>query len=311
MSTGFRPFCFTVAAVLVSPAALLPQTPTNPPNQSGAAELVRQGRRLSNEGKQTEALALYEKAAREAPESFEAQLAAGTALDLEGRYAGARQHLAKAIELAPAQSKVQALKAMAISYAFERNCKEATKYERQAFDSQVTAQDYNAAAETADELARICLESGDLDNAYEWYKNGHETAFRKPNMTAAEQDLWNFRWEHAQARIAARRGEKEEAERHVAAAKALLDRGTNPDQARFFPYLTGYVALYTGDSHGAITDFQKADQRDPFILILLAQAYEKSGDEAHAKECYRKALSSNAHNPTNAFARPVAREKLK
>jgi hypothetical protein len=43
---------------------------------------------------------------------------------------------------------------------------------------------------------------------------------------------------------------------------------------------------------------------------LLAQAHEKSGDQAQAMEYYRKVLASNAHNPTNAFARPLAKKKL-
>ena len=66
--------------------------------------------------------------------------------------------------------------------------------------------------------------------------------------------MWNFRWEHAQARIAVRRGRKAEAQQHVTASKAILDK--DPDMARqqavFFPYLTGYVALYTGDAKTAI-----------------------------------------------------------
>ena len=84
----------------------------------------------------------------------------------------------------------------------------------------------------------------------------------------------------------------------------------NPDQARFYPYLTGYVAFYTSDYKTALADLQKADQRDPLILALLGEAYEKSGDKAHATEYYRKALASNGHNPTNAFARPLVRKKL-
>ena len=43
---------------------------------------------------------------------------------------------------------------------------------------------------------------------------------------------------------------------------------------------------------------------------LLAQAYEKSGDQTRATEYYRKVMTSNAHNPTNAFARPLAKKKL-
>ena len=75
-------------------------------------------------------------------------------------------------------------------------------------------------------------------------KSGYETAQHKPDLTDADKNLWLFRWEHAQARIAARRGKTGEAVQHVDAAKAALDKANNPDQARFFPYLTGYVAFY-------------------------------------------------------------------
>ena len=46
------------------------------------------------------------------------------------------------------------------------------------------------------------------------------------------------------------------------------------------------------------------------ILSLLAQAYEKSGDPVHAREYYTQVLTSNAHSPNNAFARPLARKKI-
>ncbi len=272
--------------------------------------LVTQARKLNNEGKQDEALALYRKALEAQPDLYEARAGAGVALDLKGQYDEARQHFAKAIEVAPPERKVQALRAMAISYAFERKANDAAKYEQQAFDAQMAKSDSSSAAEIANELARIYLESGDLENAYKWYQKGYQTALNQPNLPAAEKDLWDFRWEHAQARIAARRGQKAEAQKHVAAAKALLDKGTNPEQARFFPYLTGYVALYGGDYKTAISDLQQADQRDPFILLLLARAYDKSGDKTQAQELYRKILTINAHNPTNAFARPEARKMV-
>jgi tetratricopeptide (TPR) repeat protein len=307
-----RTLCHALAAILLAGASLRAQSSASQAstNQSDPMELVKQGRKLNSEGKQDEALALYLQALKQSPDLFEAHLSAGTALDLKGRYDEARQHLAKAVELARPEAKVQALRTMAVSYAFERNAQEASKFERQAFDTQMAAQNFTGAAETANELARICLESGDLNDAYQWYQTGYETARRKPNLPEAEKDLWEFRWEHAQARVAARRGQREEAQKHVAAAKAILDKGTNPDQARFYPYLTGYVALYSGDSKMAIAELQKADQRDPFILSLLAQAYEKSGDTTQAMEYYRKVLASNAHNPTNAFARPLAKQKV-
>ncbi len=124
-------------------------------------------------------------------------------------------------------------------------------------------------------------------------------------------ELWTFRWEHAQARIAARRGQKAEAATHVAAAKAVLDSGKLPQQqAAFFPYLTGYVAFYGGDYAKAVADLQQANQNDVFIMSLLAQSYEKTGEAAKAKALYQKIMDATNHNPPMAFARPVARARL-
>jgi tetratricopeptide (TPR) repeat protein len=232
------------------------------------------------------------------------------ALDLKGDYAAAREHFAKAIEIAPANSKQQALRAMAISYAFEANAFKAAQSETEVLNARLAKSDSVGAAETCNELARIYLESGDPDHAYKWYKMGYETMAHKTDLTEADKNLWLFRWESAQARIAARRGNAEEAKQHLVAAKVALDKANNPDQMRFYPYLTGYVAFYTGDYKTAITELQKADQHDPLILALLGEAYEKSSDAATAKDYYRKVLEINSHNPTNAFARPLATKKL-
>lgn len=324
------PHCPVVVFALLFSAAILgaqtqPQ-PASPPKakDSDAVELVKQGQRLSRDGKLDEAVALYQRAVELDPKLYEAQLYLGVGLDLQGKYDEARQHLAKAIELASDQQTVQAMRVMAVSYAFQRNTDKASEYERRAFDLQYNWKKYADAAGTADELARIYLESGDLDNAFQWYQTGHITALKNPNIPPAEKDLWEFRWEAALARIAARKaqsdlppGEKAhtaQAQQHLAAAKAILDKNDNPDQARFFPYLTGYVALYTGDYKNAIAELQKANQqfegKDPFVLSLLAQAYEKSGDKAQAIEYYKKVLTINMHNPTTAFARPLAQKKL-
>jgi tetratricopeptide (TPR) repeat protein len=314
-----RIYFFTSALlVLVVCAASLPaqspapqtSTPPTSTKDSDALELVKQGQKLNGEGKQDEALALYSRALQMSPDLYPAQLAAGIALDLEGKYQEARVHFAKAIAVATPEQKVQALRTMGVSYAFTRDADHAAKYDQQAFDSQYGEKKFDDAAGTANELARIYLESGDVDNAFQWYQTGHLTALLKPNMTPAEKDLWEFRWESALARIRARQGRKEDAQKHLAAAKAILDKGTNPDQTRFYPYIAGYVAFYGEDYKTAIAELQKADQKDPFILGLLAQACEKSGDKAKAMEYYKQVLTINSHSPTNAFARPLAEQKL-
>jgi tetratricopeptide (TPR) repeat protein len=290
------------------------QPPVSPQAKTEAMELVKQGQSLNNGGKPDEAMALYQQALQLDPGLYDAHLYMGVTLDLQARYEEARLHLAKAIELANDQQTVQAFRVMAVSYAFERNTGKASEYERRAFDLQNNWGKYADAAGTADELARIYLESGDLDNAFQWYQTGHLTGLKNPSITPADKDLWEFRWEAAIARISARRGQADKAQQHLAAAKAILDKADNPDQARFYPYLAGYVALYSGDYKTAIADLHKAneqfEQKDPFVLSLLAQAYEKSGDKAQAIEYYKKALTINTHNPSNAFARPLAKEKL-
>ena len=275
-----------------------------------AAKLVKQGEALASDGKTEQALELYRKALDLDPDYYLGQLFTGVVLDLQGNYEEARQHLAKAIQLASEQQAAQALRVMAVSYAFERNTAKAAEYEKRAFDMQSNWKQYADAAATADELARIYLESGDYEDAYHWYETGHTTGLKIPNLTPAQKDLWEFRWEAAQARIAARRGQIEQAKQHLAACKALIDKADNPDQAVFYPYLAGYVALYGADYPTAIKQLQLANQKDPFVLCMLAQTYEKLGDTAHARDYYQKVMAINTHNPSNAFARPMARQKL-
>jgi tetratricopeptide (TPR) repeat protein len=304
-------------ALALGTTSLLAQSPASqsstqqPPSKtSDALELVKQGQKLNSEGKQDEALALYDRALQLSPDLYQAELASGVALDLQGKYQQARVHLAKAIAAATPEQKIQALRTMGVSYAFSRDASEAAKYDQQAFDAQYAEKKFDDAAGTANELARIYLESGDVDNAFQWYQTGHLTALLKPNMTPAEKDLWEFRWESALARIRARQDRKEEAQKHLAAAKVILVKGTNPDQMRFYPYIAGYVAFYGGDYKTAIAELQKGDQKDLFVLSLLAQAYEKFGDKAKAIEYYKQVLTINSHNPGNAFARPLAEQKI-
>jgi len=251
------------------------------------------------------------------PES--AFLAAGMQLDFEGQYAEAREQFRKAIDAAATpQAKANAERSMAMSYAFAGDCANTVKYEQMViayWTTQEAAQPGNAfyqEGEMANETARVCIETGDLDAAAEWYRKGHDFGLKEPNISADRKALWEFRLEHAEARIAARRGNKAEAEKHVAAAQAALDRMTDlkAQQSSFFPYLTGYVALYTGDYHQALADFQRANQNDPFIQCLLGMTYEKLGEKDKAMECYRKAAATRGHNPPAAFARPFATRKL-
>ncbi|MBM3907661.1 MAG: hypothetical protein FJ363_06210 [Gemmatimonadetes bacterium] len=247
-------------------------------------------------------------------------------LDAEGQTTKAREIFAALIAGAPTPAaRAASQRAMAMSYAFDGDCANTVKYEEMVIAYQKTReaeapQDaFYQQGEMANEAARVCIDAGDLNTAEKYYRLGSELGNREPEPRTHPKSLWDFRLEHALARLAARRGDKTLAARHVAAARRALDSDTAMarQQERFFPYLTGYVALYTGDLATAEADLTKAiatrgNERDPFFHALLGMTHEKKGDAAKAKEMYQKAyeLAGNAHNPPAAFTRPFARKKL-
>lgn len=281
------------------------------PQRQEQPQFIKQGRQLMQDGKLDEALALYRQILQSSPDSLPALIAAGSVLDLMAKGQEARANFQKAIDAADTpEHKAMAERAMAMSYAFESNCTKTVEYEKKVFDYYAGKGDFYQQGEIADEAARVCIDSGDLDSAYHWYQAGHDAGLKEPNIKPARVELWNFRWEHAQARIAARRGNKAEAELHVAAAKSILAKGTNPEQVQFFPYLEGYVAFYGGDYKSALEHLLKANQKDAFIQCLTAQTYDKLGDTAKALDLYREASKAISHNPPAAYAVPFSRKKL-
>jgi len=291
-------------AVVCSGAAA--QTPVDP------TALAAQARRLTTNGRLDEAVSMFQSALAADPELFEAHLGLGIALDLQGRYGDAREHLRRALGRAPESGRGTALSALAVSYAFESKTDDAASFYRQLFDDQTAAGTLDGAAGTANALGRLYLELGVIDQAQAWYRTGHDTAKKLSGLPGDQVDLWEMRWLHAQSRLAARRGDRAAADTNAAALKALIDKGgENAKQLPIYQYLVGYNAFYLGNYEQAITELQRADQGDPFILALLARALEKRGDAAGAKEYWVKVLASNGHSLQNALVREQARQAVK
>ncbi len=246
-------------------------------------------------------------------------------LDVEGQTAKARAIFQAQIDNAPdPAAKAASQRAMAMSYAFDGDCANTVKYEEMVIAYWVTresAEPQNAfyqQGEMANEAARVCIDAGNLDVAEKYYRKGTELGLKEPAPKTHPKSLWDYRLAHALGRLAARRGNKAEAAKQIAAAKQILasDSTMAVAQARFLPYLEGYVALYTGDLAGAETNLTKAlalqgNGTDPFMTSLLAMTYEKQGKAAEAKALWQKAYDlATAHNPPAAYARPLARTKI-
>ena len=262
-------------------------------------------------GRLEEALAAFQQGVKASPKSVTANNGVGVVLDLMGRYAEAQPYFTQAIRSATRPlDRALAQRAMAIAHGFAGDCKGAEKYEADAYEFYVTTQDFINGGEVSDEMGRLCIDAGDLNRAAEWYQKGYSTGLREPNIPPQRKNLWDFRWAHARARIAARRGKADEARKLVAEARTILNKGGNQDQEEYFPYLAGYVEFYAGDYQAALGYLNKATGTDPFIRCLLAQTYEKLGDLPHALEYYRMAAGATAHSVPAAYARPFATKKL-
>jgi tetratricopeptide (TPR) repeat protein len=306
---GFLARIISVCLVTAVSSAAAAQTTTSP-SPAVQDPLVKEAQQLANEGKRSEALALYRKAIAADPKLIDAHLGVGRMLDMLGQHEEARQQLAKTIELASPEMKDQARTAMAVSYAFESRAADAARFYEQVFNHRIAAANFSGAAATANAMARVYLESGDLTNAAGWYRTGLQTSKKIKDLTRAQADLWQMRWLNGEARIAARRGNATEARAHATAMKALLEKGDNENERPQYHYLLGYIALEAGDYDTAIAELQKANLEDSFILGLLARAYEKKGDAAKATEYHNKALAATAHSINTAFSRQWAKKYL-
>ena len=246
-------------------------------------------------------------------------------LDGDGKGAEARKIWQQLIDQAPdAVAKAAMQRRMAMSWGFAGDCGNAIKYHTMVIDYWKTreqAEPQNAfyqEGEMANESARVCIDAGDLDQAHKMYQLGTELGNKEPEPRTHPKSLWDFRLAHAEARIDARKGKKAEAEKHVAEARKALDSDPEmaKNQERFYPYLEGYVALYTGDYVTAVAKFEEAlktfqNQSDPFLTWLLGMAHEKMGHVDVAKKKYEEAfdLAKGNHNPPAAFVRRELRPK--
>lgn len=389
--TATRLFQSTLIALVISSIPVLAQTPAA--TGSTASPALAQAEQQLRSGQLDQALAAYQQALTTTPDSFEANQGAGIALDLMGKADDARAHFAKAAgAAAKPENAAEAERAMIVSYGFAGDCQGAEQYITKPYNADLDAGRFGIAADLAETLAQVCFNAGKLDAAEKWYRMAYASAAQDTSLKAPQQNLWEFRWDAAMARIDTIRGvqaaakakaeaaakaeeaaktdkdqdkkkdkkdkkkdndkkdknakndqnakeanakpgqapnaeakpgaakpapelkplaDEETPQKRMAAAAAALAKGVgDANAAQLSAWLTGSVAFDQGDYQKAATELAKADQGDPQVLALEAQAAEKQGDKAQAQTFYQKILASTAHTPANAWARPLAQKAL-
>jgi tetratricopeptide (TPR) repeat protein len=273
------------------------------------------GQVYTNLGKLDEANASFEKAIKLDGSTPRVYTFLGNNELLKGNYAKARElfntSLAKQVKgSAPFGPNY----GLAYAYIYQGDIKSAVKtLEAYAADYQTSTQQQNFPAVFIwNSIARLHLEYGRAEDAIKAYEKGYDT-IPGSNLDETQKKIWLGRLHHGKARTLAKLGKREEAWKEADLIKKMIEDGGKEGE-QFWPsyhYVAGYLKLEAGEYAKAVEELKQTDLTDPFHKLLLARAYDKSGDSASAQKLYKEITEFNQLTLERAIAYPEAKKKLK
>ena len=273
------------------------------------------GQVCSNLGKLDESNAAFERAVKLDGSTPRVYTFMGNNELLKGNYAKARElfniSLAKQVKgSAPFGPNY----GLAYAYIYQNDIKSAVKtLEAYAADYDASTQQQNFPAVFIwNSIARLHLEYGKAEDAMKAYEKGYST-IPGSKIDEMQKKIWLGRLHHGTARTLAKMGKKEEAWKEAELIKKMIEEG-GKDGEQFWPayhYLTGYLKLESGDYAKAVEELKQTDLTDPFHKLLLARAYDKSGDSTNAQKLYKEITEFNQLTLERALAFPEAKKKIK
>ena len=203
---------------------------------------------------------------------------------------------------------------LAYSYIYQGDIKSAIKtLEGYAADYQTSTLQQNFPAVFIwNSIARLHLEYGKPEDAMVAYGKGYDT-IPGSNLDEMQKKIWLGRLHHGKARTLAKMGKREEAWKEAELIKKMIEDG-GKDGEQFWPsyhYLAGYLKLEAGEYAKAVEELKQTDLTDPFHKLLLARAYEKTGDSASAQKLHKEITEFNQLTLERALAYPEAKKRLK
>ena len=156
----------------------------------------------------------------------------------------------------------------------------------------------------------LLLEAGRLDDASAAYDKSI-AAIEKANVRDEVKQRVRRNILYDRVRVLLARGNLDGA-RDIAASygEAVAARGIPFEQRRHHD-LQGRLAMATGDAAAAVTHLQQANQQNPRVLLLLAEAYRDQGMVDQAREFAARAADFNGLGMNYAYARAAAKELQK
>ena len=166
--------------------------------------------------------------------------------------------------------------------------------------------DWAAVAGDLNLIGDLLLEAGRLDEASAAYDESLAAIGRADVREEVRQNVRrNTLFDRAKVQLA---GGDLDGARAITAeyGAAVAERGI-PFEVRQHRELQGRLARAAGDAAGAVIHLLQANQQDPRVLLLLAEAYREQGRLDEAREYAGRAADYNGLGINYAYARQAAR----
>jgi tetratricopeptide (TPR) repeat protein len=155
-----------------------------------------------------------------------------------------------------------------------------------AFDSKL--KDPAQMAQDVNGIGIVLLESGKPDQAQKRFQQALDIQANSNLSSEAKQDA-KLGHHYNLGRVALAKNDlataKAEAEEYLKGA----EEKENDFRIRQAHLLAGMIATKEGNFDQAISELEKANQQDPYVVYQMAVAYAGKGDQAKAKETYKQA----------------------
>jgi tetratricopeptide (TPR) repeat protein len=175
------------------------------------------------------------------------------------------------------------------------------------------AQKNNDAANMNGDLqlkANILLEAGKYDAAKQAFEQAVKTTTDSGLSQAVKDNAARFS-HYNFARVAVAKKDLATAKTETETFRKGAEAAKNANQLKQAHELAGRIALEEKNYDAALAELGQANQQNPDVLYLTAQAYKAKGDAANAKAFFTKAAKFNSLPQLNyAFVRTKAEKAL-
>jgi tetratricopeptide (TPR) repeat protein len=158
-----------------------------------------------------------------------------------------------------------------------------------AFDSKIG--DPSQMAQDATTIGVILLAGGKPDQAQKRFQQALDLQSNS-NLSAEAKEDAKLAHHYYLGRVALAKNDlvtaKSEAGEYLKGAEAKQNEG----RIRGAHELAGAIALKEKNFDQAVSELEQASQQDPYVVYLLAQAYQGKGDQAKAKEKFTEAADA-------------------